>query len=352
MNHLTNTTHPLSYKAAGVDTKKAHSLIERIKPLAHDTLNSNVLAGIGGFGAMFELPIEEYPQPILVSGTDGVGTKLILAHHLDRHDTIGIDLVAMCVNDILCQGAKPLYFLDYYATGSLNVAQAEAVVSGIARGCQDANMALIGGETAEMPGMYDHDHYDLAGFCVGIVNKPDIITTDRVEAGDALIGISSSGPHANGYSLIRKIIEQTQPNLNTAWNRGVTLADALLAPTKIYARTIQTLQQHIRVHAIAHITGGGLTENLPRTLPNHLKAAISSTAWEWPAIFQWLQQAGRLTFEEMINTFNCGIGMILTVNAKDVEKTLHQLTISGESAHHLGYVVSRSHEEASIQWVN
>ena len=351
MNQTTDTSSPLSYKAAGVDTEKANSLIERIKPLAKNTPSIGVLAGIGGFGALFEIPIEDYPQPVLVSGTDGVGTKLLLAQKIGKHDTIGIDLVAMCVNDILCQGAKPLYFLDYYATGSLNVSQAASVLEGITAGCQISNIALIGGETAEMPGMYDHDHYDLAGFCVGIVNKPDIITTDRVQPGDTLIGIASSGPHANGYSLIRKILEREQPSLDTPWLDNMTLADALLTPTKIYTQAIEALQQDIQLHALAHITGGGLTENIPRTLPSHLKAELQQSAWQWPPIFQWLQDAGRLTVNEMINTFNCGIGMVLTVNHKDITKTLNILESKGETAYHLGQVVPRTKEEPAISWI-
>ncbi len=353
MNQPTDTPlNPLSYKASGVDTEKANSLIEKIKPLAQRTPNTGVLAGIGGFGALFEIPIQDYPQPVLVSGTDGVGTKLLLAQTLNQHDTIGIDLVAMCVNDVLCQGAKPLYFLDYYATGSLNVDQATSVLEGIALGCQISDMALIGGETAEMPGMYDQDHYDLAGFCVGIVNKPNIITNDRVQPGDALIGIASSGPHANGYSLIRKILERTQPSLDTPWHDGITLGEALLTPTKIYTRPIQALQQSIQLHALAHITGGGLTENLPRTLPGHLKAAINQHAWEWPPLFQWLQNAGQLAFDEMINTFNCGLGMVLTVAANEVDTTLSILKSCGETAYHIGQVIPRSTEETSIIWTS
>nr|WP_206171800.1 phosphoribosylformylglycinamidine cyclo-ligase [Thiorhodococcus mannitoliphagus] len=325
----------MSYRAAGVNIDAGARLVDRIKPLAAATRRPGVLDGLGGFGALFELPLDRYREPVLVSGTDGVGTKLKLAIELGRHDTIGIDLVAMCANDILVSGAEPLFFLDYYATGKLDVDVAEAVVSGIARGCQLAQCALTGGETAEMPGMYGEGDYDLAGFCVGIAEKGRLITPDRAKPGDILIGLASSGPHSNGYSLIRKVIEVSDADLAQDLD-GQPLGDALLAPTRIYVASVLPLTHSIDVHALAHITGGGLTENLPRVLPPGLRANIDLTSWKRPAVFDWLQTRGGISHMEMLRTFNCGVGMVVCVAAEDAESALTQLHQSGETAWTLG----------------
>ena len=346
-----DTVTASAYRAAGVDTKKSTALVEKIKPIAQRTRSEHVLAGIGGFGALFELPIHNYPQPVLVSGTDGVGTKLLLAHELDQHDTIGIDLVAMCVNDVLCQGAKPLFFLDYYATGQLNVTQAEAVIRGIAEGCKQSEMTLIGGETAEMPGMYDHEHYDLAGFCVGIVNKPDIIQSQAIKAGDSVIGIASSGPHSNGYSLIRKILSQQAMPLQETLDDGLTLGQALITPTRIYSRAIQRLIQLGNIHAIAHITGGGLVENIPRVIPDQLQVTLECQSWSWPDVFNWLQTHGALSFDDMVSTFNCGIGMVIVVDEQQTQPTLQCLHECGEQATVIGHVKPRGTSNSPIEWV-
>ena len=325
-----------TYKDAGVDIDKASALVNDIKSIAKRTQRPEVLGGIGGFGAMFEIP-KHFQQPILVSGTDGVGTKLKLATELNKHDTIGIDLVAMCVNDIICCGAEPLFFLDYYATGHLNQEQAKTVISGIGQGCEQAGCALIGGETAEMPGMYTGDDYDLAGFCVGAVEKSQIIDGSKVQVGDQLIGLASSGPHSNGYSLIRYIINQHNIDLNTEL-AGKPLSDWLLEPTRIYAGVIQTLLKQVDIHALAHITGGGLTENIPRVLPKHTHANINYDSWTWPEIFQWLQQTGNISHEEMVKSFNVGVGMVLVVNADETARTLNILTQLGETATIIGEV--------------
>ncbi|MFW5443808.1 MAG: phosphoribosylformylglycinamidine cyclo-ligase [Methylococcaceae bacterium] len=331
----------LNYKSAGVDIEAGNDLVERIKPIAAKTRRPGVMAGLGGFGSLFELPLDRYKNPILVSGTDGVGTKLKLALELGIHDTVGIDLVAMCVNDIIVLGAEPLFFLDYYATGKLNVNTAASVVEGIGKGCELAGAALVGGETAEMPGMYSEGDYDLAGFCVGIVEKSKILDGSQVKAGDKLIGIASSGPHSNGYSLIRKIIQTSHVSLTESLN-GKPLGKALLEPTKIYVKSLLKLIQNVPVHALAHITGGGLTENLPRVLPEGLNAAIDLNSWELPDTFKWLQQKGNISQADMLTTFNCGIGMIVCVDANDEKATMDCLTQQGETVFSIGEIVSAS----------
>ncbi|MCF6210818.1 MAG: phosphoribosylformylglycinamidine cyclo-ligase [Gammaproteobacteria bacterium] len=327
----------LSYRDAGVDINAGSQLVERIKPIARATRRPGVLDGIGGFGALFEIPTDRYRQPVLVSGTDGVGTKLKLAMAIGKHDTIGIDLVAMCVNDLIVAGAEPLYFLDYYATGKLSLDLAEAVISGIGEGCQQAGCALVGGETAEMPGMYDGDDYDLAGFCVGVVEKSKIIDGSQVAAGDVLIGLAASGPHSNGYSLIRKIIEVSGADLNADFH-GKSLGETLLEPTRIYVKALLALLAKVDVHALAHITGGGLLENLPRVMPEGTRAIIDSNSWQRPAVFDWLQEQGNVTIDEMYRTFNCGVGMVLCVNPGDVGQTLAILAEEGESATVIGTI--------------
>jgi len=329
----------LNYKSAGVDIEAGNALVERIKPIAAKTRNAGVMAGLGGFGSLFELPLDRYKQPVLVSGTDGVGTKLKLALDLDIHNSVGIDLVAMCVNDIVVQGAEPLFFLDYFATGKLAVDTAASVIEGIGRGCEQAGAALVGGETAEMPGMYADGDYDLAGFCVGIVEKERIIDGSRVEAGDKLIALASSGPHSNGYSLIRKIVARS----GLAWTdtvNGKPIGETLLTPTRIYVKPLLELLKTIPVHAMAHITGGGITENLPRVLPEGLQADIDLNSWQLPEIFQWLQQQGNVAQEDMLVTFNCGVGMIVCVAASDEAATLQILQQQGETAFTIGEITA------------
>ncbi len=332
-----NPPASLSYRDAGVDIHAGNQLVERIKPIARATRRPGVLDSIGGFGALFEIPTDRYQQPVLVSGTDGVGTKLKLAMEVGKHDTIGIDLVAMCVNDLIVAGAEPLYFLDYYATGKLSLEMAEAVISGIGEGCQQAACALVGGETAEMPGMYAGDDYDLAGFCVGVVEKSKILDGSKVAAGDVLIGLAASGPHSNGYSLIRKIIEVSGAELSQPFE-GRSLGETLLEPTRIYVKPLLALLADVEVHALAHITGGGLLENLPRVMPAGTRAVIDAGSWQRPAIFDWLQQQGNVTDAEMYRTFNCGVGMVLCVNEADVEQTLAVLAEEGESASVIGRI--------------
>lgn len=335
---VSNTDPPaLSYRDAGVDIDAGNALVDRIKPLAAATFRPGVLTGLGGFGALFELPIGRYRQPVLVSGTDGVGTKLKLAIELGRHDGIGIDLVAMCANDILVAGAEPLFFLDYYATGRLDVEIATAVVAGIARGCELAGCALTGGETAEMPGMYAEGEYDLAGFCVGIVEKDELLTAERVQPGDALIALASSGPHSNGYSLIRKVLAVSRADLGAPLD-GVPLGERLLAPTRIYVKPVLALMRERPVHAMAHITGGGLTENLPRVLPPGVQAVIDLDSWHRPAVFGWLQAAGGIAEAEMLRTFNCGVGLVLCVAAEDAERVCTRLAELGEQAWAVGRI--------------
>ncbi len=337
----------LSYQDAGVSIDSGNSLVEKIKPFAKRTHRAGVLGGIGGFGALFELPLDRYQQPILVSSTDGVGTKLKLAQQYQKHDTIGIDLVAMCVNDIIVSGAEPLFFLDYYATGQLDVDVAAQVIEGISLGCEMAGAALVGGETAEMPGMYEIGDYDLAGFCVGIVEKKAIIDGSKVQAGDALIGIASSGIHSNGYSLVRKILSVSHTALDSDFH-GQPLADVLLAPTKIYVKSLLKLIKTVSVHAISHITGGGLLENIPRVLPADLCAEIHTNTWKIPLIFNWLQQQGRVADQEMYRTFNCGVGMVVCVAPQELEQALGILTAMGETAWHLGNITANTAEQVKI----
>jgi phosphoribosylformylglycinamidine cyclo-ligase len=332
-------TPGLTYRDAGVDIDAGDALVENIKPLARRTLREGVLAGIGGFGALFEVP-KRYRDPVLVSGTDGVGTKLKLAFELNRHDTIGIDLVAMSVNDILVQGAEPLFFLDYYACGKLDVAVATAVVAGIARGCEQAGCALIGGETAEMPGMYPPGEYDLAGFAVGVVEKERIIDGARIAPGDTLIGLASSGAHSNGYSLIRRILERARPDLSADFH-GRALADVILAPTRIYVKPVLGLIAALEVKGLAHITGGGLLENVPRILGARLCAQIDRSAWQRPPLFDWLQAQGGVADEEMHRVFNCGIGMVAVVAEADAARALALLGTAGERAWRIGSVRER-----------
>ena len=330
----------LTYKDSGVDITKGNQLIEKIKPIAKATLRPGVLAGLGGFGAMFEIPIDRYKNPVLISGTDGVGTKLMVAEMLNKHDTIGIDLVAMCVNDLIVQGAEPLFFLDYYATGSLNEEVATSVISGIGEGCIQSGCALIGGETAEMPGMYKGEEYDLAGFCVGIVEKNQIIDGSKVSAGDQIIALGSSGPHSNGYSLIRKVLEKSKPSSSQL--------DSLIEPTKIYVKSILSLIQNLPVHAISHITGGGLLENIPRVLPKHLAANLDQNSWELPQIFKWLQSEGNIDTMEMYRVLNCGVGMVVIVPKALSDEAIKILKSCGENAWLIGEVIDSEGEQVLI----
>ena len=327
----------LNYRDAGVDIDAGGELIERIKPAVARTRRPGVLSGLGGFGALFELPLDRYRQPVLVSGTDGVGTKLKLAVEAGLHDSIGIDLVAMCVNDIVVAGAEPLFFLDYYATGKLDLDVATDVIKGIAKGCELSGAALVGGETAEMPGMYSDGDYDLAGFSVGIVEKSAILDGSAVKPGDTLIGLASSGPHSNGYSLIRKIIEVSGSSL-TDELQGRPLADWLLAPTQIYVKPLLSLFRQLPVHALAHITGGGLTENLPRVLPENTCAVIDTGSWQQSPVFDWLQHNGNVETQEMYRTFNCGIGMVVCVAEADADQAVTHLNEQGEDARIIGHV--------------
>ena len=328
------TTKPLTYKDAGVDIEAGSDFVERIRPLVAKTMRPEVLTGIGGFGGLFALQPGKYTEPVLVSGTDGVGTKLKLAQRLQRHDTIGIDLVAMCVNDVLVQGAEPLFFLDYFACGHLETEVAVAVVAGIADGCEQAGAALIGGETAEMPDMYVAGEYDLAGFCVGAVERQELIDGSTISAGDAMIGVASSGAHSNGYSLIRKVLE-------IAGNGdidGTPADELLLQPTKIYVKPVLQLMKSVAVKGLAHITGGGLTENIPRILHRGLHPEIEVNSWQQGPLFDWLAVSGNITTHEMRRTFNCGVGMVVVVDSADADATITELTKSGESAWRLGVI--------------
>lgn len=326
----------LSYKDAGVDIEAGDHLVDRIKSVAKRTMRPEVMGGLGGFGALCKIP-KGYEEPVLVSGTDGVGTKLKLALALNKHDTIGIDLVAMCVNDLLVCGAEPLFFLDYYATGHLNVDVAADVVTGIGEGCLQAGCALVGGETAEMPGMYEGEDYDLAGFSVGVVEHAKIIDGSKVQAGDVLIALASSGAHSNGYSLIRKIIDVRNIALDQDIN-GQKLSDVVMTPTRIYVKPILELAKQIDIHAMAHITGGGLPGNLPRVLPNGTRARIETSSWQWPALFKFLQLQGNVDTYEMYRTFNCGVGMVIAVSAADSDDALKQLQAAGEQAWVIGKI--------------
>ncbi|WP_105103705.1 phosphoribosylformylglycinamidine cyclo-ligase [Microbulbifer pacificus] len=338
------TTPSLSYKDAGVDIDAGNALVERIKHVAKRTARPEVMGGLGGFGALCQLP-SGYKEPVLVSGTDGVGTKLRLAMDLGIHDTIGIDLVAMCVNDLVVAGAEPLFFLDYYATGKLNVDIAADVVSGIGKGCELSGCALVGGETAEMPGMYEGEDYDLAGFCVGVVEKSGIIDGSQVQVGDKLIALRSSGPHSNGYSLIRKVLEISGADLQKDLE-GKTLAESLMAPTRIYVKNLLTLIKEQQVNSLCHITGGGLLENLPRVLPENARAVIDTKSWELPPVFRWLQEAGNIEGREMYRTFNCGVGMVVCVPAADADKALARLQELGEEAFVVGSIEAGNGGEA------
>jgi phosphoribosylformylglycinamidine cyclo-ligase len=340
---------PLSYQAAGVDIDAGNRLIERIKPVAARTTRPGVLASLGGFGSLFELPMDRYRHPVLVAGTDGVGTKLKLAIELGHHEGIGIDLVAMCVNDVVVQGAEPLFFLDYYATGRLDIDVAAAIIEGIGRGCELAGAALVGGETAEMPGIYQAGDYDLAGFCVGVVEKERLIDGRRVQAGDSLIGIASSGPHANGFSLIRTILKRSAQSLDSPF-ADRTLGEILLTPTRIYVQPLLQLLATTEVHALAHITGGGLPENLPRVLPPELRAEIDPSRWPRPPLFDWLQREGNLPEEELYRTFNCGIGMVVCVSRANTELTLEVLTNAGETAWLIGQVLPHADESPRVNF--
>lgn len=327
----------LTYRDAGVDIDAGNQLVERIKPAVKRTNRPGVLSGLGGFGALFEVPVDRYKKPVLVSGTDGVGTKLRLAIDTGRHDTVGIDLVAMCVNDILVTGAEPLYFLDYYATAHLDIDVATSVIEGIAKGCELSGAALSGGETAEMPGMYEDGDYDLAGFCVGVVEKDQIIDGSKVAPGDKLIALGSSGPHSNGYSLIRKVIERSGASLDDAFEGG-TLGDALIAPTRIYVKSLLPVLGNPEIHALAHITGGGFTENIPRVLPQNSQAKIDLNSWDFPPVFQWIQAQGGIAQDEMLRTFNCGVGMVIAVAADKANALVSQLKDAGENAFIVGEI--------------
>ena len=335
-----NPDRSLNYRAAGVDIDAGNELVERIKPVIKSTRREGCVGSIGGVGGLFELPLERYRQPLLVSGTDGVGTKLKLAIELGVLDTIGIDLVAMCANDIAVLGAEALFFLDYYATGRLEVEQAEQVIGGIAEGCRQAGCALIGGETAEMPGIYGDADFDLAGFCVGIVEKDRVIDGSRVDSGNRLIALASSGPHSNGFSLIRKVIELSSADLGQRCGDR-DLGSALLMPTRIYVKNLLEVAATCRINAIAHITGGGLTDNLPRVLPDGLCARIDLASWNRPPVFEWLQQVGNIEQAEMLRTFNCGVGMVLAVDAADEQPCLARLQALGEQASVIGEVGAR-----------
>lgn len=337
----------LSYKDAGVDIDAGNALVDRIKGVVKKTRRPEVMGVLGGFGALCALP-QKYREPVLVSGTDGVGTKLRLAMDLKRHDTIGIDLVAMCVNDLVVQGAEPLFFLDYYATGKLDVDTAASVINGIAEGCLQSGCALVGGETAEMPGMYHGEDYDVAGFCVGVVEKSEIIDGSKVADGDVLVALASSGPHSNGYSLVRKIIEVSGVDPQTTDLNGKPLADHLLAPTRIYVKSILNLIANVDVHAIAHLTGGGFWENIPRVLPDNTQAVIDESSWQWPEVFNWLQTAGNVSSHEMYRTFNCGVGMLVALPAAEADKAIALLNEQGENAWKIGYIKASDAEQRVV----
>ena len=345
---MTEKTQSLSYKDAGVDIDAGNALIEKIKGAAKRTRRPEVMAGLGGFGALFELPTG-YREPVMVSGTDGVGTKLRLAIDYGRHDRVGIDLVAMCVNDLIVCGAEPLFFLDYYATGKLDIETAAAVVNGIADGCELSGCSLVGVETAEMPGMYEGSDYDLAGFCVGMAEKSELIDGSKVATGDTLIGLASSGPHSNGYSLIRKVLEVTGVDPATTMLDGEPLIDLLMAPTKIYVKTLLGLIAQTPVHALAHITGGGLLENIPRVLPDSTKAVIDTKAWKRPAVFDWLQSGGNIDEQEMHRTLNCGVGMVICVPPESVQTAMDFLDANGEDAFILGKIEASQVSEEQVQ---
>lgn len=338
----------LSYKDAGVDIDAGNALVDNIKSVVKKTTRPEVMGGLGGFGALCRIPAN-YKKPILVSGTDGVGTKLRLAIDFKKHDTVGIDLVAMSVNDLVVQGAEPLFFLDYYATGKLNVEDATKVVTGIGKGCELAGCSLIGGETAEMPGMYHVPDYDLAGFAVGVVEEDEIIDGSKVKPGDAIVAIASSGPHSNGYSLVRKVLEVSKADPNQKMSDGRTLIDTLLTPTRIYVKPILNLMKSCKIHALAHITGGGFWENIPRVLPANTKAVCREDSWEWPEVFKWLQKNGNIDTHEMYRTFNCGVGMIVALDKADAEKAVEVLNASGEKAWVIGSIENAADNEEQVE---
>ncbi len=351
MTGKTQIPSGLSYLDAGVDIDAGNELVERIKPAVKSTNRPGVVTGLGGFGGLFQLDIERYKQPLLVSGTDGVGTKLLLARQLERHDTIGIDLVAMCVNDILTCGAEPLFFLDYYATGKLKIDNAQAVIEGIAEGCRQAGCALIGGETAEMPGMYSVEEYDLAGFTVGVVDRPQLIDGSRIKSGHVLLGLESSGPHSNGYSLIRKVLEISGDEPSMPLDDH-TLGDALLAPTRIYVKSLLPLIQQHPLDGLAHITGGGISENIVRVIPAGLGLEIDLSSWEFPAVFKWLQKRGGIDEQEMLRTFNCGIGMVILVTAGAADGICQTLAEADEPVHRLGRVIKHSDTRPRVRYTH
>ncbi|WP_295659027.1 phosphoribosylformylglycinamidine cyclo-ligase [uncultured Haemophilus sp.] len=339
----------MDYKKSGVDIEAGYKSVELMKEAVKSTMREEVLGGIGGFSGAFSLAkIKEMEEPVLLSGTDGCGTKVKLAFIMDKHDTIGIDAVAMCVNDLVVQGAEPLFFLDYYATGKLNVDVASDVVKGIAEGCVQSGCALVGGETAEMPGMYHAGDYDLAGFCVGVVEKSEIIDGSQVKVGDALIALGSSGPHSNGYSLIRKVIDVAGVNPSTEQLNGRSLSEQVLAPTKIYVKSVLALIKQTEVHAIAHLTGGGFWENIPRVLPKKTKAVIDESSWEWQPVFKWLKEKGNIETYEMYRTFNCGVGMVIALPQSQVETALAILKQSGENAWLIGHIESATDNEPQV----
>lgn len=338
----------LSYKDAGVDIDAGNALVDNIKSVVKKTTRPEVMGGLGGFGALCRIPAN-YKKPILVSGTDGVGTKLRLAIDFKKHDTVGIDLVAMSVNDLVVQGAEPLFFLDYYATGKLNVEDATKVVTGIGKGCELAGCSLIGGETAEMPGMYHVPDYDLAGFAVGVVEEDEIIDGSKVKPGDAIVAIASSGPHSNGYSLVRKVLEVSKADPNQKMSDGRTLIDTLLTPTRIYVKPILNLMKSCKIHALAHITGGGFWENIPRVLPANTKAVCREDSWEWPEVFKWLQKNGNIDTHEMYRTFNCGVGMIVALDKADAEKAVEILNANGEKAWVIGSIENAADNEEQVE---
>jgi len=350
LNTKTENPSGLSYLDAGVDIDAGNELVDRIKTAVNSTNRDGVVTGLGGFGGLFQLDTSRYKQPILVSGTDGVGTKLLLARQLERHDTIGIDLVAMCVNDILTCGAEPLFFLDYYATGKLKIDNAQAVIEGIAEGCRQSGCALIGGETAEMPGMYGQDEYDLAGFTVGVVDRPQLIDGSGIEAGHVVLGLASSGPHSNGYSLIRKVLELSGDDPSKPMGES-TLGEALLAPTRIYVKTLLPVLEQFSLDGLAHITGGGISENITRVIPDRLGLEIDLSAWELPAVFQWLQTRGGINETEMLRTFNCGIGMVILVAEDIADEICQALDTAGEAVYKIGRVTNHAGNTPRVTYI-
>ncbi|XDZ52523.1 phosphoribosylformylglycinamidine cyclo-ligase [Neisseriaceae bacterium CLB008] len=338
----------LSYRDAGVDIDAGDQLVENIKPFAKKTMRPEVLGDLGGFGALVEIS-KKYQEPVLVSGTDGVGTKLKLAFDWDKHDTVGIDLVAMSVNDILVQGAEPLFFLDYFACGKLDVARATDVIKGIAQGCEESGCALIGGETAEMPGMYPEGEYDLAGFAVGVVEKSKVINGRSIGAGDVVLGLASNGAHSNGYSLVRKIIDRAAPDLDAPFDGDKTLRQTVIAPTRLYVKPILAALKEVTIKGMAHITGGGITENVPRVLPANTVAQLDAASWTFPKLFQWLQQEGQVATDEMHRTFNCGVGMVVIVAATDAARATEILSAAGETVYQLGHIRERQGDEHQTQ---